>query len=56
LGAVDNAAWNILKPGWTWNMSFSHVLTNQIDLLVAVIFSLIVTILTYVMGLLKEKE
>ncbi len=54
LGAVGNAAWNILKPGWTWDMSFSHVLTNEIDLFVAVVFALAVTILTYVMGLAKS--
>jgi len=54
-GAVDNAAWNIEKPGWTWNMSFSHVLTNRIDLLVAVVFAIFVTILTYILGLFKEK-
>jgi hypothetical protein len=53
LGAVDNAAWNILKPGWTWNMSFSHVLTNEIDLFVAVVFAFFVTILTYLMNLHK---
>ena len=53
LGAVDNAAWNILKPGWTWNMSFSHVLTNEIDLFVAAIFAFFVTILTYLMNLHK---
>jgi len=53
LGAVDNAAWNILKPGWTWNMSFSHVLTNEIDLFVAVVFAFFVTILTYLMNLFK---
>jgi len=53
-GAVDNAAWNILEPGWTWNMSFSHVLTNKIDLFVAVVFSIIVTILAYLMNLFKD--
>lgn len=52
-GAVDNAAWNLFKPGWTWNMSFSHVLTNQIDLFVAIVYSLGVTILIYIMNLFK---
>jgi len=56
LGAVDNAAWNILTPNWTWNMSFSHVLTNEIDLLVAVIFSIFLTILSYAMNLFKKDE
>jgi hypothetical protein len=53
LGAIDNAAWNILTPNWTWEMSFSHVLTNEVDLWVAVVFSFIVTILTYLMNLHK---
>jgi hypothetical protein len=50
-GAVDNAAWNIMEPDWTWNISFSHVLTNPIDLFVAIMFAFIVTILAYVMSL-----
>ena len=53
LGAVDNAAWNIQTPGWTWNMSFSHVLTNYVDVVVAVAFALIVTIVTYLLRLFK---
>jgi hypothetical protein len=53
LGAVDNAAWNLSTPGWTWNMSFSHVLTNQVDIVVAVVFALIVTIVTYLLRLFK---
>jgi len=52
LGAVDNAAWNILKPGWTWEMSFSHVLTNKLDLFVAAVFAVIVTVLAYTMNLI----
>ena len=48
-GAIDNAAWNILKPNWTWYMSFQHVLTNETDILVAVIYSGFVTVLAYVM-------
>jgi hypothetical protein len=53
LGAVDNAAWNIATPGWTWNMSFSHVLTNQVDTVVAVVFAFIITIVTYLLRLFK---
>ena len=56
LGAIDNAAWNILTPGWTWKDSFSHVFHNEIDIVVAVIFAFIVTILTYVMNLFKKRE
>jgi hypothetical protein len=56
LGAVDNAAWNILTPNWTWNMSFSHVLTNEVDIWVAVVFSLVVTVLNYLMNLHKRDE
>lgn len=52
-GAVDNAAWNINKEGWTWNMSFSHVLTNRVDLLVAIAFAVVVTILSYTLDLFK---
>ena len=50
-GAVDNYAWNIQKPGWTWIMSFQHVLNNEIDLIVAVVYAAFVTILAYVMDL-----
>jgi hypothetical protein len=53
LGAVDNAAWNLSTPSWTWNMSFSHVLTNQVDIIVAVVFAFIVTIVTYLLRLFK---
>jgi hypothetical protein len=56
LGAVDNAAWNINTPNWTWVMSFSHVLTNEVDIWVALAFSLIVTVLTYLMNLHKRDE
>jgi len=44
-GAIDNMVWNWGRIGWTWNMSISHVLTNRIDLFVAVIFAIFVTIL-----------
>jgi len=54
-GAVDNMAWNWEKADWTWNMSFSHVLTNQIDLLVAVAFAVIVTVLAHALNLFKNK-
>ncbi len=50
-GAIDNAAWNILKPGWTWYMSFQHVLTNETDLVVALIYSAFVTLLAYITGI-----
>lgn len=56
LGAVDNAAWNILTPNWTWVDSFFHVLNNEVDIWVAVVFSFIVTILTYLMNLHKRDE
>ncbi len=52
-GAIDNMVWNWGKPGWTWNMSFSHVLTNQIDLFVAIVFAAIITILAYILNLFK---
>jgi len=52
-GAIDNAAWMWSKPGWTWNMSFSHVLTNEIDLYVAAIFAFVITILAYLLNLVK---
>lgn len=47
-GAIDNVAWNWQSPGWTWNMSISHVLTNRIDLFIAVVFSAMTTILAYI--------
>lgn len=56
LGAVDNAAWNILTPNWTWVDSFEHVLHNEIDIAVALVFAFVVTILTYVMNLFKKRE
>jgi hypothetical protein len=48
-GAVDNMAWNWEKSGWTWYMSFQHVLTNVIDIQVAIVFAFIVIILYYVL-------
>jgi hypothetical protein len=48
-GAIDNVAWNWGRTDWTWNMSVSHVLMNQIDLFVAVVFAAFVTLLTLVM-------
>ncbi|MFH0929539.1 MAG: hypothetical protein V1818_04280 [Candidatus Aenigmatarchaeota archaeon] len=56
LGAVDNAAWNIQTPNWTWTDSFSHVFHNEIDIIVAVIFAAFVTVLTYIMNLFKKDE
>jgi hypothetical protein len=56
LGAVDNAAWNLSTPGWTWMDSFSHVFHNEIDIAVAVVFAFVVTIITYVMNLFKKRE
>jgi hypothetical protein len=44
-GAIDNVAWNWGREDWTWNMSISHVLTNQIDIFVAVVFAAIITML-----------
>jgi len=48
-GAIDNAVWNWGRYDWTWNMSVSHVLTNRIDLFVAFVFSIAVTILSYIL-------
>jgi hypothetical protein len=48
-GAIDNVAWNWQSPGWTWNMSISHVLTNRIDLFIAVVFSAVTTILAFIL-------
>jgi len=48
-GAVDNMAWNWGRPDWPWYMSFQHVLTNEIDLWVAVVFAFVVTILYYIL-------
>lgn len=56
LGAVDNAAWNIQTPNWTWMDSFEHVFHNEIDIIVAVIFAGFVTFLTYAMNLFKKDE
>jgi hypothetical protein len=47
-GAIDNVAWNWGRTDWTWNMSISHVLTNQIDLFVAVVFAAVTTLLALV--------
>jgi len=55
-GGVDNAAWNIFKTNWSWNMSISHVLTNRIDLFVAVVFSAFITFLYYFLNLHEKKE
>jgi len=44
-GAIDNMVWNWGRTDWTWNMSISHVLTNRIDLFVAVVFAIFVTIM-----------
>jgi hypothetical protein len=52
-GAIDNMVWNWGRIDWTWNMSISHVLTNRIDLFVAVIFAIFVTILY---NILKVEE
>lgn len=54
-GAIDNMIWNWEKTNWTWNMSFSHVLTNQIDLLVAIAFAITVTVLAHTLNLFKNK-
>lgn len=56
LGAVDNAAWNIQTPNWTWMDSFSHVFQNEIDIAVAVVFAVVITVLTYVMNIFKKDE
>lgn len=48
-GAIDNMVWNWGRIGWTWNMSISHVLTNRIDLFVAVVFAAFVTILAHIL-------
>ena len=56
LGAVDNAAWNIQTPNWTWSDSFSHVFHNRTDIIVALVFAFIITILTYVLNLFKKDE
>ena len=46
-GAVDNVVWNWGTPDWTWQMSVNHVLTNRIDIAVAIAFALFVTFLAY---------
>ncbi|MBN2203364.1 MAG: hypothetical protein JW700_04235 [Candidatus Aenigmarchaeota archaeon] len=56
LGAVDNAAWNLQTPNWTWTDSFEHVFHNEIDIAVAVIFAGFVTVLSYLMNLFKRDE
>jgi len=48
-GAIDNVAWNWTTPNWTWNMSISHVLTNRIDLFIAVVFAAITTLLAVIL-------
>jgi hypothetical protein len=48
-GAIDNVAWNWGRADWTWNMSISHVLTNRIDLFIAVVFAAFTTILAFVL-------
>jgi hypothetical protein len=48
-GAIDNMIWNWGRYDWTWNMSVSHVLTNEIDLFVAFMFAIAVTILSYIL-------
>ena len=47
-GAIDNVAWNWGRADWTWNMSISHVLTNRIDLFIAVVFAAFTTIIAFV--------
>ena len=48
-GAIDNVAWNWTTPNWTWNMSVSSVLTNRIDLFIAVVFAAVTTILAFIL-------
>jgi hypothetical protein len=48
-GAIDNMVWNWGRYDWTWDMSVSHVLTNRIDLFVAFVFAIAVTILSYIL-------
>lgn len=48
-GAIDNVAWNWGRTDWTWNMSISHVLTNRIDLFIAVVFAIATTILAHIL-------
>jgi len=48
-GAIDNLAWNWGRSDWTWYMSFQHVLTNALDIQVAVAFAFIIIILYYVL-------
>ncbi|MEM5778756.1 MAG: DUF5518 domain-containing protein [Candidatus Aenigmatarchaeota archaeon] len=48
-GAIDNMVWNWGRSDWSWNMSISHVLTNRIDLFVAVVFAAFTTILAYIL-------
>lgn len=48
-GAIDNVAWNWNRSDWTWNMSISHVLTNRIDLFIAVVFAAFTAILAYIL-------
>ena len=56
LGAIDNAAWNVNTPDWTWEMSFLHVLHNRLDIAVAAVFAVFVTIMTYVMDMFRRYE
>jgi hypothetical protein len=48
-GAIDNMVWNWGRSDWSWNMSISHVLTNRIDLFVAVVFAIFITIVSYLL-------
>ncbi len=48
-GAADNMAWNWGRSDWTWYMSFQHVLTNVIDIQVAIVFAFIIIILYYIL-------
>lgn len=48
-GAIDNVAWNLTTPNWTWNMSVSSVLTNRVDLFIAVVFAAVTTILAFIL-------
>ncbi|MFH1229721.1 MAG: DUF5518 domain-containing protein [Candidatus Aenigmatarchaeota archaeon] len=48
-GAIDNVAWNWGREDWTWNMSVSHVLMNQIDIFVAVVFAAFTTLLAVIL-------
>ncbi len=53
-GAIDNVVWNWGTPGWTWNMSVTHVLTNNIDISVAIGFALFITVAAYFFRIVKD--